>query len=142
MDNQEFHEIKERAEEIKKLMEPYIQNWIEMDVRRIIAEFERLRDAQERLLSTMHSLKAECLALLADSEECLSEIEDSQPVIRNVLNDVNARFGSINLRELVGQLDRTLSVSAVDHSSGSQASDVDNKGIDSLQPSKGGPLNT
>jgi hypothetical protein len=139
MDNKELQEIKDRSEEIKRLMEPYMQNWIEMDVRRLIAEFERLKDAQERLLSSMHSIKADCLAHLSESDECLNEIEASPAVIRDVLSDVNARFGSINLRELAGQFDRTLFVSAVGHTNSSKASDDVNTGIDSLQPASSNP---
>ena len=139
MDNKELQEIKDRSEEIKRLMEPYMQNWIEMDVRRLIAEFERLKDAQERLLSSMHSIKADCLAHLSESDECLNEIEASPAVIRDVLSDVNARFGSINLRELAGQFDRTLSVTAVGHTNSSKASDDVNTGIDSLQPASSNP---
>ncbi|MEE8114736.1 MAG: hypothetical protein V3T23_10315 [Nitrososphaerales archaeon] len=142
MDYKELQEIKDRSEEIKRLMEPYMQNWIEMDVRRLIAEFERLKDAQERLLSSMHSIKADCLALLSESDECLNEIEASPAVIRDVLSDVNAKFGSINLRELVGQFDRTLSVSAVGHTNSSKASEDANTGMDSLQPSKFKPFDS
>ncbi len=98
MDNKDFKEIKNRAEEIKRLMEPHMENWVDMDVRRLIAEFEKLKDVQENLLSSMHSIKAECLDLLSESDECLNEIDPPPAVIRDVLSDVNARFGSVNLR--------------------------------------------
>ncbi len=119
-----------------------MQNWVEMDVRRLIAEFERLKDAQERLLDSMNSIKTECLALLSESDECLNEIEASPALIRDVLSEVNQRFGSINLRELVGQLDRTLSVAAGRNTNESQASDGDNSDINSLQPGKFKPFDS
>jgi uncharacterized coiled-coil DUF342 family protein len=151
VNEKEFQEIKERAEEGKRLLGygscqskilrkevlgPVTLNLIENDVPRLVAEVEELRAEQEQLRGKIESLKEECSALITESDEHLREMEEFQAVVREVLKDVSEIVGSFNKRESPGQL----SVSTVGHSNGRQVRDDDNAGFNSLPPTKFRPL--
>ena len=117
MDEKEFQEIKERAEEVKQLMGygsgqsmflrkevlgPVTLNLIENDVPRLVAEVEELRAEQEQLRGKIESLKEEYSALITESDEHLREMEEFQAVVREVLKDVSEMDGSFNKRESPG----------------------------------------
>lgn len=149
MDEKEFQEIKERAEEVKRLlgygsyqskilrqevMGPVAHNFLENDVPKLVSEVEELRAEQEQLRGKMQSLKEEWSAFISESDEHLRELEEFKAELREVLEDVNGMFGSFNKHESNGQLDLALSVPIAGHSNGKQARDDDNTGLNGLQP--------
>ncbi len=139
MDEKEFHEIKERAEEVKQLLGygscqsrylrkevlgPVTLNLIENTVPRLVDEVEELRADQEQLRGEIESLKEECSALITESDEHLREMEEFQAVVREVLIDVSEMGGSFNIGESPDQLDLALFVSSVGHSDGRQVKET------------------
>ncbi len=155
MNEKEFQEIKERAEEVKRLLGhgsyqskilrkeilgPVTMNLIENDVPRLVAEVDELRAEQEQLRGKIESLKEECSALITESDEHLREMEEFQAVVREVLKDVSETVGSFNKRESPDQLDLALSVSTVGHSNGRQVRNGDNAGFNSRQPTSLRPI--
>jgi hypothetical protein len=57
VDEKELQEIKARSEEVKRVLGPYMQNWIEKDIPKLFAEIEKLRAEQEPLRSNIQILK-------------------------------------------------------------------------------------
>ncbi len=155
MNEKEFQEIKERAEDVKRLLGygscqskilrkeilgTVTMNLIENDVPRLVAEVEELRAEQEQMRVKIESLKEEYSALITESDENLREMEEFQAVVREVLKDVSETVGSFNKCESPDQLDLALSVSTVGHSNGRQVRDDDNAGFNSRQPTSLRPL--
>ncbi len=155
MNKKEFQEIKERAEEGKRLLGhgsfhlkilrkevlgPVTLNLIESDVPKLLAEVEELRAGQEQMRGKIESLKEEYSALITESDEHLRELEEFQAVVQEVLNDVSETVGSFNKCESPDQLDLALSVSTVGHSNGRQGRDDDNAEFNSRQLTSLRPL--
>ncbi len=155
MNKKEFQEIKERAEDVKRLLGygscqsrilrkeilgVVTMNLIENDVPRLVAEVEESRAEQELLRGKIESLKEECSALITESDGHLREMEEFQAVVREVLIDVSETVGSFNKYESPDQLDLALSVSTVGHSNGRQVRDDDNAGFNSRQLTNHRPL--
>ena len=155
MNEKEFQEIKERAEEVKRLLGygsyqskilrkeilgSITMNLIESDVPRLVAEVEELRAEQEQLRGKIESLKEEYSALITESDEHLRELEEFQAVVQEVLKDVSETVGSFNKCESPDQLDLALSVSTVGHSNGRQVRDDNNAGFNSRQLTNHRPL--
>ncbi len=103
MDEKEFQEIKERAEEVKillgygsrqskilwkEVLGPVTLNLIENDVHRLVAEVEKLRAEQEPLRSNIPILKYEFSTRITEAEERLRRIEASWAEMREVLDDI------------------------------------------------------
>jgi len=150
----DIQEIKERAEEVKRLLGfgstqlkdfrnevlgPVTLNLI-LDVPRLIAEVEELRSEQEQLRGKIESLKEKYSALITESNEHLREMEEFQAVVREVLKDVSEMDGSFNQCESPDQLDLALSVSTVGHSNGKQVRNGDNAGFNSRRLTSLRPL--
>ena len=123
MDEKELQVIKERAEQVKRLLEhgSYVQNLIENDVPRLVAEVEELRAEQEHWQSNIQSLKEEFSARITEGEERLKGIEASRAVMREVLEDVRRWLGSLNIGESLSKIDLALSGSTVGNSDSRQA---------------------
>ena len=123
MDEKELQVIKERAEQVKRLLEhgSYVQNLIENDVPRLVAEVEELRAEQEHWQSNIQSLKEEFSARITEVEERLKGIEASRAVMREVLEDVRRWLGSLNIGESLSKIDLALSGSTVGNSNSRQA---------------------
>jgi len=154
VNEKEFQEIKERAEDVKRLLGygstqlkkirkevlgPVTLNLI-FDVPKLIAEAEELRAEQWHLQGKIESLKEENAALITESGKHLREMVEFQGVVREVLKDVSEMDGSFNKCESPDQLDLALSVSTVGHSNGRQVRDDDNAGFNSRQPNNLRPL--
>ncbi len=152
MDEKEFQEIKERAEEVKRLigygsgqskilrkgvLGHVTLNLIENDVPRLVAEVEKLRAEQEPLRSNIPILKDEFLTLITDAEEHLVGIEAPRAEMREVLEYVRGRLDSLNKGDLLSKIDLALSVSNVGHSDRRQAMNSNGAGNDIFQPSNG-----
>ena len=139
MDEKELQVIKERAEQVKRLLGhgSYVQNMIENDVPRLVAEVEELRAEQEHWQSNIQSLKEEFSARITEVEERLKGIEASRAVMREVLEDVRRWLGSLNIGESLSKIDLALSVSTVGHSDSRQAMKGNSAGDDSFRPSNG-----
>ncbi len=123
MDEKELQVIKERAEQVKRLLEhgSYVQNLIENDVPRLVAEVEELRAEQEHWQSNIQSLKEEFSARITEVDERLKGIEASRAVMREVLEDVRRWLGSLNIGESLSKIDLALSGSTVGNSDSRQA---------------------
>ncbi len=123
MDKKELQGIKERAEQVKRLLGhgSYVQNMIENDVPRLVAEVEKLRVEQEHGQSNIQSLKEEFSARITEVEERLKGIEASRAVMREVLEDVRRWLGSLNIGESLSKIDLALSGSTVGNSDSRQA---------------------
>jgi len=147
MNEKEFQEIKERAEEVERLigygsgqskllrkevLGPVTLNLIENDVPRLVAEVEKLRAEQEPLRSNIPILKDEFSTRITEAEERLRGIEASRAEMREVLDYVRGRLGSLNIK-----IDLALSVSTVGHSDSRQAMNGNGAGDDIFQPSNG-----
>ena len=79
MDEKELEENKARSEEVKKLLGPYIQKWIEKDVPKLFAEVEKLRAEQGQLRSKMQFLREESSTRITEVEERLRGVEAFKP---------------------------------------------------------------
>ncbi len=123
MDENELQEIKGRAEEVKKQLGhgSYMQNLIENDVPKLVAEVEELRAEQEHWQSNIQSLKEEFSARITEVEERLKGIEASRAVMREVLEYVRGWLGSLNIGESLSKIDLALSGSTVGNSDSRQA---------------------
>jgi len=154
VNEKEIQEIKERAEEVnrllgygstqlkeirKDLLGPVTLNLI-LDVPRLVAEIEEFRAEQEQLRGKIKSLKEEYSALITESDEHLREMEEFQAVVQEVLKDVSEMDGSFNKRESPDQLDLALSVSTVGHSNGRQVRSGDDAEFNSRQLTNLRPL--
>ena len=139
MDEKELHVIKERAEQVKRLLGhgSYVQNMIENDVPRLVAEVEELRAEQEHWQSNIQSLKEEFSARITEVDERLKGIEASRAVMREVLEDVRRWLGSLNIGESLSKIDLALSGSTVGNSDSRQAMNGNGAGDDSFQPCTG-----
>ncbi len=138
MDEKELQLIEERAEQVKRLLGhgSYVQNLIENDVPKLVAVVEDFKAKQEHWQSNIKSLKEEFSARITGVEERLKEIEASRAAMREVLEYVRGRLGSLNIGESLSKIDLALSVSAVGNSDSRQAMNG-NGGDDSFQPSNG-----
>ncbi len=123
MDEKELQVIKERAEQVKRLLGhgSYVQNMIENDVPRLVAEVEELRAEQEHWQSNIQSIKEKFSARITEVEERLKGIEASRAVMREVLEDVRRWLGSLNIGESLSKIDLALSGSTVGNSDSRQA---------------------
>ncbi len=123
MDEKELQVIKERAEQVKILLGhgSYVQNLIENDVPKLIAEVEEFKAKQEHWQSSIQSLKEEFSARITGVEERLKGIEASRAVMREVLEYVRGWLGSLNTGESLSKIDLALSVSTVGNSDSRQA---------------------
>ena len=139
MDEKELQVIIARSEEVKRVLGhgSYLQNLIENDVPKLIAEVEEFKAKQEHWQSNIQSLKEEFSARITEAEERLSGIEASRAVMREMLEYVRGRLGSLNIGESLSQIDLALSVSTVGHSDSRQAMNGNGAGDDRFQPSKG-----
>ncbi len=84
MDEKEFHEIKARSDEVKRVLGPYMKNWIEKDVPKLFAEIEKLRAEQEPLRNNIQTLKDEFSTRISTEEERVRGIEASRAEMREV----------------------------------------------------------
>jgi len=123
VDEKELQVIKERAEQVKRLLGhgSYVQNMIENDVPRLVAEVEELRVEQKHWQSKIQSLKEEFSARITEVEERLEGIEASRAVMREVLEYVRGWLGSLNTGESLSKIDLALSGSTVGNSDSRQA---------------------
>ncbi len=139
MDEKELQVIKERAEQVKILLGhgSYVQNLIENDVPKLIAEVEEFKAKQEHWQSSIQSLKEEFSARITGVEERLKGIKASRAAMREVLEYVRGRLVSLNIGESLSKIDLALSVSTVGHSDSRQAMNVNGAGDDSFQLSNG-----
>ena len=115
MDENEFQEIKARSEEVKRLLGPYMQKWFEKDVPKLFAEVEKLRAEQELLRRNIQILKDEFSTRITKGDERVRGIEASRAAIREVLEYVRGRLGSLNIGESLHKIDLPLSTSALSH---------------------------
>ena len=136
MDEKELQVIKERAEQVKRLLGDgsYVQNLIENDVPKMVAAVEDFKAKQEHWQSNIQSLKEEFSARITEVEERLKEIEISRAAMREVLEYVRGRLASLNIGESLSKIDLALSVSTVGNSDSRQAMNG-NGGDESFQPS-------
>jgi hypothetical protein len=137
VDEKELQEIKARSEEVKRVLGPYMQNWIEKDIPKLFAEIEKLRAEQEPLRSNIQILKEEFSTRISKEEERVRGIEASRAEMRDVLKFVRGSLGSLNIGDALSKIDLTLSVSAVGHSDSRQAMNGNGVGEDIFQPSNG-----
>ena len=139
MDEKELQVIKERAEQVKRLLKhgSYVQNLIENDVPKLVAELKDFKAKQEHWQSNIQSLKEEFLARITGVEERFKGIEASRAAMREVLEYVRGKLGSLNIGESLSKIDLALSVSTVGHSDSRQAMKGNSAGDDSFRPSNG-----
>ena len=138
MNEEELQGIKERAEQVKRLLGDgsYVQNLIENDVPKMVAELKDFKAKQEHWEINIQSLKMEFLARMTVMEERLKEIETSRFAMREVLEFVRGRFASLDIGESLSKIDLALSVSTVGNSESRQAMNGNGRD-DSFQPSSG-----
>ena len=139
MDVEELQVIKERAEQVKRLLGhgSYVQKLIENDVPELVAELKDFKAKQDLWQSNIQSLKEEFSARITGVEERLKGIEASRAAMREVLEYVRGRLGSLNIGESLSKIDLALSVSTVGNSDSRQAMNNNGAGDDSFQPSNG-----
>jgi len=139
VDEKELQLIEERSEQVKRLLGhgSYVQNLIENDVPKLVAELKDFKAKQEHWQSNIQSLKEEFLARITGVEERLSGIEASRAVMREVLEYVRGKLSSLNIGESLSKIDLALSVSTVGSSDSRQAMNGNGAGDDSFQPSNG-----
>ena len=123
MDEKELQVIKERAEQVKRLLGhgSYVQKLIENDVPELVAELKDFKAKQDLWQSNIQSLKEEFSARITEVEERLKGIEASRAVMREVLEDVRRWLGSLNIGESLSKIDLALSGSTVGNSDSRQA---------------------
>ncbi len=123
MDEEELHEIKARSDEVKRLLGhgSYVQNLIENDVPKLVAEVEEFKAKQEHWQGNIQSLKEEFSARITEMEERLKGIEAPRAVMREVLEYVKGWLGSLNTGESLSKIDLALSGSTVGNSDSRQA---------------------
>jgi len=139
MDVEELQVIKERAEQVKRLLGhgSYVQKLIENDVPELVAELKDFKAKQDLWQSNIQSLKEEFSARITGVEERLKGIEASRAAMREVLEYVRGRLASSNIGESLSKIDLALSVSTVGNSDSRQAMNNNGAGDDSFQPSNG-----
>ena len=139
MDEKELQLIEERSEQVKRLLGhgSYVQNLIENDVPKLVEEIEEFKAKQEHWQSNIQSLKEEFSARITGVEERLKGIETSRAAMREVLEYVRGKLGSLNIGESLSKIDLALSVSTVGHSDSRQAMKGNSAGDDSFRPSNG-----
>ena len=123
MDEKELQLIEERSEQVKRLLGhgSYVQNLIENDVPKLVAELKDCKAEQEHWQSNIQSVKEEFSARITEVEERLKGIEASRAVMREVLEDVRRWLGSLNTGESLSKIDLALSGSTVGNSDSRQA---------------------
>ncbi len=139
MDVEELQVIKERAEQVKRLLGhgSYVQKLIENDVPELVAELKDFKAKQDLWQSNIQSLKEEFSARITGVEERLKGIEASRAAMREVLEYVRGRLASLNIGESLSKIDLALSGSTVGNSDSRQAMNNNGAGDDSYQPSNG-----
>ncbi len=139
MDEKELHEIKERAEQVKRLLghDSYVQKLIENDVPKLLAELKDFKAKQEHWQSNIQSLKEEFSARITGVEERLKGINASRAAMREVLEYVRGRLVSLNIGESLSKIDLALSGSTVGNSDSRQAMNSNSAGNESFRPSNG-----
>ncbi len=139
MDEKELQAIEERGEQVKKLLGhgSYVQNLIENDVPKLVAELEDFKAKQGHWQSNIQSFKEEFSARITNTEERLKEFETSQAAMREVLVYVRRKLESFNIGESLSKIDQALSVSTVGRSDSKQAMNGNGRGDDISQPSNG-----
>ena len=139
MDEKELQEIKARSEEVKRVLGhgSYVQNLIENDVPKLVAELKDFKAKQEHWQSNIQSLKEEFSARITGVEERLKGIETSRAEMREVLEYVRGRLASLNIGESLSKIDLALSGSTVGNSDSRQAMNDNGAGDDNFQPSNG-----
>jgi len=139
VDEKKLQVIEERAEQVKRLLGhgSYVQNLIENDVPKLVAELKDFKAKQEHWQSNIQSLKEEFLARITGVEERFKGIEASRAAMREVLEYVRGKLGSLNIGESLSKIDLALSVSTVGHSDSRQAMKGNSAGDDSFRPSNG-----
>jgi len=139
MDVKELQVIKERAEQVKRLLGhgSYVQKLIENDVPELVAELKDFKAKQDLWQSNIQSLKEEFSARITGVEERLKGIEASRAAMREVLEYVRGRLASLNIGESLSKIDLALSGSTVGNSDSRQAMNNNGAGDDSYQPSNG-----
>ncbi len=119
MDEKEFQGIKERAEQVKRLLGhgSYVQNLIENDVPKMVAELKDFKAKQEHWEINLQYLKEEFSARYTKMKERLKEIETSRTAMREVLEYIRGRFASsMDIGESLSKIDLALSVSTIGNS--------------------------
>jgi septation ring formation regulator EzrA len=139
MDVEELQVIKERAEQVKRLLGhgSYVQKLIENDVPELVAELKDFKAKQDLWQSNIQSLKEEFSARITGVEERLKGIEASRAAMREVLEYVRGRLASLNIGESLSKIDLALSGSTVGNSDSRQAMNDNGAGDDNFQPSNG-----
>ncbi len=137
MDEKELQEIKARSEEVKRVLGhgSYVQNLIENDVPKLVAELKDFKAKQEHWQGNIQSLKEEFLARITGVEERLKGIETSRAEMREVLEYVRGKLDSLNIGESLSKTDLALFGSTVSNSDSRQAMNGNGAGDDSFQPS-------
>ncbi len=115
MNEKEFQEIKARSEEVKRLLGPYMQKWFEKDVPKLFAEVEKLRAEQKPLRRNIQILRYKFSTRISKEEERLRRSEASRAAMREVLEYVSEKLGSLNIGESLRKIDLALSTSAPSH---------------------------
>jgi uncharacterized protein YacL (UPF0231 family) len=115
VDKKEFQGIKARSAEVKRLMEPYMQNWFEKDVQKLFAEVEKLRAEQETLRRNIQILKHEFSTRISKEEVRVRGIKASRAEMRKVLEYIRGKLGSLNIGESLHKIDLVLPTSAPSH---------------------------
>ncbi len=115
MNKKEFQEIKARSEEVKRLLGPYMQKWFEKDVPKLFAEVEKLRAEQKPLRRNIRILRYKFSTRISKEEEHLRRSEASRAEMREVLEYVRGKLGSLNIGESLHKIDLALSTSAPSH---------------------------
>ncbi len=103
----------------------------------MVAELKDFKAKQEHWQSNIQSLKEEFSARITGVEERLKGIETSRAAMREVLEYVRGKLGSLNIGESLSKIDLALSGSTVGNSDSRQAMNDNGAGDDSFQPSNG-----
>ncbi len=116
MDEKEFQEIKARSEEIKRFLGhgSYVQT-LNDDVPKLVAEVEKLRAEQEPLRRNVQILRYNFSTRISKGEERLRRSGASRAEMREVLEYVRGKLGSLNIGESLHKIDLPLSTSALSH---------------------------
>jgi hypothetical protein len=115
VDEKEFQEIKARSEEVKRILGPYMQKWFEKDIPKLFAEVEKLRAEQEPLRRNIQIRKGKLSTRITKAEERLRRSEASRAEMREVLEYVRGKLGSLNIGESLHKIDLAFSTSVLSH---------------------------
>jgi len=94
---------------------------------------ENIKSELEQLRGKIETAKVENSARIAEAEERLKSIESSSAAMRNVLEYVRGRLGSVNIGESLHKIDQALSASPAASSKNNdnknEVSDVNGEGL-------------